>query len=65
MKKPAASPFPRLGNGLALVAAQRLDRKPGPPQIGLGHGLRGLGEGHGGVVVVPEHLGAGPRDQTS
>ncbi len=41
MKKPAASAFRRLGNRLALLEAQRLDRKPGPPQIGLGHGLRG------------------------
>ncbi len=26
--------FPRLGNGLALVPAQRLDGQPGVPQIG-------------------------------
>ncbi len=29
------SSFPHLDNRLALVPAQRLDRQPGPPQIGL------------------------------
>ncbi len=30
-----ASPFPRLGNGLALVPAQRLDGQPRVPQVVL------------------------------
>ena len=51
----------RLGNRLALVPAQRLDRKPGQPQIGRSHGLGGLGEGHGDAVVGPEHLGGALR----
>ena len=41
--------FRRLGNGLALVPAQRLDRKPGPPQ--------------GDAVVDAEHLGGAGRGQ--
>ncbi len=54
-----ASPFPHLGNHLALVPAQRLDRQPGLPQIGLGHGDRRPGQRLGHAVVVPEHLGGG------
>ncbi len=49
--KPAASPFPRLCNGLALVLAQRLDRQPGVPQVDLGHGGRRLGQRPGHAVV--------------
>ena len=45
-EKPAASPFPRLGDGLALVPAQRLDGQPRPPQIGLG--------GRGNFSTKPE-----------
>ncbi len=43
--------FRRLGNGLALVAAQGLERQPRPPQVRLAHGGRSLGEGPGGAVV--------------
>ncbi len=36
-ESPAVSAFRRLGNGLALVLAQRLDRKSRPPHVRLGH----------------------------
>ncbi len=43
-ESPAVLAFRRLGNGLALVLAQRLDGQPGVPQIGLGHGDRRPGQ---------------------
>ncbi len=44
-QSPAASAFPRLGNRLALVPAQRLNGQAGVPQVDRGHGDGGLGEG--------------------
>ena len=37
--------------------AQRLDRQPGFPQVGLAHRDRRLAQRLGDAVVVPEHLG--------
>ncbi len=60
---PAMTAFRRLGNRLPLVPAQRLDRKPGPPQVDLGHGDRRPGQRPGDAVVDPEHLGGAGRGQ--
>ena len=51
------SPVCHLGNRLALLEAQCLNRQSRLPQIGLGHGDRRAGERPGDAVVVPEHLG--------
>ncbi len=56
-ESPAVSVFPRRGDRLALVAAQRLDGQPGVPQVRLGHGDGRLGQRLGNAVVGPEHLG--------
>ncbi len=44
--------FRHLGNRLALVKAQRLDGQPGPPQIGLFHGDRRLGQRLGDALSI-------------
>ncbi len=53
--------FRHLGNGLALVPAQRLHHKPGLPQIGGQHGNGRLGQRLGHAVVGPKHLGGALR----
>ena len=63
MKSAAASVFRHLGDRLALLEAQCLDRQPGPPQIGLAHRDRRLAQRLGDAVVVPEHLGGAGRGQ--
>ncbi len=43
--------FRRLGNGLALVEPQGLERQPGMPQVNPVHGDRRLGKDPGCAVV--------------
>ena len=55
--------FRRLGGGLALVAAQGLERQARVPQVNPVHGDRRLGKGQSGAVSGSQHLGGAGRGQ--